>query len=242
MEIAVTVTAESRPALVDSIYPRGDPTMAMPAVGGALEQGFAVEEEGAASLDGEATGAGANHGLDGAHADDGTSKRMSWLGLATLTTVRRRGGLRRVRLRSSDLHQGAGALDGGVGAFHGFNGDAGLRGDDDGLADVEGGDGAGNAQAVLDVAALVFVGGARWVRAPSSASSGSRKAVELMSSMPSSPRTLATAPSSMSVLRVRRLRSSLARRQSGRMLEKICLCLTWPAITALGRLPCGRFQ
>ena len=50
--------------------------------------------------------------------------------------------------------------------------------------------------------------------------------------MPSSPSTLATAPSSMSVLRVRRLSSSLARRQSGRMLEKICLCLTWPAITA----------
>ena len=35
--------------------------------------------------------------------------------------------------------------------------------------------------------------------------------------MPSSARTLATAPSSMSVLRVRRLSRSLARRQSGRM-------------------------
>ena len=50
--------------------------------------------------------------------------------------------------------------------------------------------------------------------------------------MPSSARTLATAPSSMSVLRVRRLRSSLARRQSGRMLENIWVCLTWPAMTA----------
>jgi hypothetical protein len=37
----------------------------------------------------------------------------------------------------------------------------------------------------------------------------------------------------MSVFRVRRFSSSLASRQSGRMLEKICLCLTWPAITAI---------
>ena len=50
--------------------------------------------------------------------------------------------------------------------------------------------------------------------------------------MPSSARTLATAPSSMSVLRVRRFSSSLARRQSGRMEEKIWVCFTWPAITA----------
>ena len=71
------------------------------------------------------------------------------------------------------------------------------------------------------------------VIAPSLARSGSRNAVELISSMPSSPSTLATAPSSMSVLRVRRFSSSLASRQSGRMLEKICLCFTCPAITAL---------
>src|ERR1700691_1030895 len=53
-----------------------------------------------------------------------------------------------------------------------------------------------------------------------------------ISSIPSSLNTLATAPSSMSVFRVRKFNSSLASRQSGRMLEKICLCLTWPAITA----------
>jgi hypothetical protein len=50
--------------------------------------------------------------------------------------------------------------------------------------------------------------------------------------MPSSSSTFATAPSSMSVLRVRRFSSSLASRQSGRMAEKICLCFTCPAITA----------
>src|SRR5580698_118762 len=50
--------------------------------------------------------------------------------------------------------------------------------------------------------------------------------------MPSSPNTLATAPSSISVFFVRRESSSFANRQSGRILEKICLCFTCPAITA----------
>ena len=50
--------------------------------------------------------------------------------------------------------------------------------------------------------------------------------------IPSSSSTFATAPSSMSVLRVRKLSRSFASRQSGRMLEKICLCFTCPAITA----------
>ncbi len=36
----------------------------------------------------------------------------------------------------------------------------------------------------------------------------------------------------MSVLRVLKFNSSFASRQSGRMLEKICLCRTCPAITA----------
>ena len=59
------------------------------------------------------------------------------------------------------VHECAGACDGGVGAFHGFNRDTGLRGDDDGLADVEGGDSAGDAEAVVDVFLFFFVGGAR---------------------------------------------------------------------------------
>ena len=50
--------------------------------------------------------------------------------------------------------------------------------------------------------------------------------------MPSSARTFATAPSNESVLRVPSESSSFASRQSGLMLEKICLCLTWPAMTA----------
>ena len=52
----------------------------------------------------------------------------------------------------------AGAGDGGVGAFHGLDGDAGLGGDDDGLAKVVGGDGLGDGAAVGDVLLLFFVG------------------------------------------------------------------------------------
>ena len=50
--------------------------------------------------------------------------------------------------------------------------------------------------------------------------------------MPSSANTVAIAPSSESVLRVASESSSFASRQSGLMEEKICLCLTCPAITA----------
>ena len=57
-------------------------------------------------------------------------------------------------------HEGAGAFDGGVGAFHGLDGDAGLGGDDDGLAEVEGGEAAGEGASVGDVLALVVGGGA----------------------------------------------------------------------------------
>ncbi len=56
--------------------------------------------------------------------------------------------------------EGTGAGDGGVGAFHSFDGDAGTGGDDDGLAEVEGCDCAGDGAAVSDVGELVLVGGA----------------------------------------------------------------------------------
>ena len=91
----------------------------------------------------------------------GTSNRMSWLGLATLTTVRER---RRVVAAGSSpwgvegAEEFPGAGDGGVGAFHGFDRDAGLGGDDDGLAEVVGGDGLGDGAAVGDVLLFFFVG------------------------------------------------------------------------------------
>ena len=74
--------------------------------------------------------------------------------------------------------------------------------------------------------------GARLVRTPCLAKSGSSNDVEFSSTMPSSASTFATAPSKASVLRVRSANSSLASRQSGRMLENICLCFTCPAMTA----------
>src|SRR5436190_11301370 len=74
--------------------------------------------------------------------------------------------------------------------------------------------------------------GARFVSTPDFTNSGSSSAVEFSSVMPSSARTLATAPSRESVLRVVSESSSVASFQSGRMLEKICLCFTCPAMTA----------
>ena len=175
--------------------------------------------------------AGADHGLNGRDADDRHVEAhiLIWLGdLDDGQAALKRG---RVAV-ASDRIRLAGALDGRVRAFHGLHGHAGLRGHHHRLANVEAGHGARHSQAVLNVLALLFVRGTRRSARLPAASSGSRKAVELISSMPSSPSTLATAPSSISVERVRRLSSSLASRQSGRMLEKICLCFTWPAITA----------
>ena len=88
----------------------------------------------------------------------GTSKRMSCAGLATLTTVRARLSVEAESLRRRI--EGAGTLDGGVGALHGFDGDAGPRRDDDGLAEVEGGEAARDGASVGNVLAFVFAGGA----------------------------------------------------------------------------------
>ena len=64
-------------------------------------------------------------------------------------------------LRLEGAEEFAGAGDGGVGALHGLDGDAGLSGDDDGLAEIVGGDGPGDGAAVGDVLRFFFVGGGR---------------------------------------------------------------------------------
>src|SRR5580704_9859297 len=74
--------------------------------------------------------------------------------------------------------------------------------------------------------------GARRVSTPAAGSSGPRNLVESTSSIPSSSRTLATAPISESVFFRGREKSSLASFQSGRIELKILLCFTCPAITA----------
>src|SRR5271166_5961318 len=74
--------------------------------------------------------------------------------------------------------------------------------------------------------------GARLVKTPASGISGCRKSVEFTRWMPSFSSILATPPMSESVFLVVREKSSLASFQSGLMVLKILLCLTWPAITA----------
>src|ERR1041385_3512392 len=82
----------------------------------------------------------------------GTSKRMSWPGLATLTTVSR------PRASVPAPREGARATDGRGRARHRLNRDAGARAHDDGLAEVESRDLARDFESVGDVAALALVG------------------------------------------------------------------------------------
>ena len=114
-----------------------------------VEDGFGVEEQGAACFDGEAGGAGGSHGFDGGNADDGDVEAHVLIGLGDLYDGERAaegrfcllgGGYFMVYFKIEGAEEGSGAGDGGVGALHGFDGDAGLGGDDDGLAEVVGGD------------------------------------------------------------------------------------------------------
>ena len=132
-----------------------------------------IEEQGSAGFEGEAGGAGVLHGLDGGDADDGNVEAHVLIGLGDFDDgegAAEGGGF---AVGSSVRKRVAGAGDGGVGAFHGFDGDAGLGGDDDGLAEIVGGDGAGDGAAVGDVFCSSSLG-ARVVRTPGLARSGSR--------------------------------------------------------------------
>ena len=64
----------------------------------------------------------------------GTSKRISWFGLAILTTVSAAAQGRGLAFQR--LHDLSCAFDGRIGAFHGFDGDAGGLGDHHRLSDV----------------------------------------------------------------------------------------------------------
>ena len=108
------------------------------------------------------------HGFDGGDADDGDVEAHVLVGLGDLDdgegAAEGGAGCWVVGYFASSViegaEEGAGAGDGGVGAFHGLDGDAGLGGDDDGLAEVVGGDGLGDGAAVGDVLLLLLV----WVR------------------------------------------------------------------------------
>src|SRR6185437_3676470 len=159
----------------------------------------------------------------------GTSKRMSWFGLAIFTTVNARFSVE-ASASSEDIRCPARSIVASVPSIASTATQA--------------------ASAITTVCPMSYCArlcatprpysmfffscsvGARLVSTPAFANKGSKSAVEFSKTMPSSPKTFATAPSNESVLRVVRESSNFASRQSGRMLEKICLCLTCPAITA----------
>ena len=129
---------------------------------GGGDDGGGIEEEGLASFDGEAGSACGVHGADGRDADDGYVEAHVLVGFGYFDDGEGAaqggelgGGVGQVVEGAEEF---AGAGDGGVGAFHGLNGDAGLGGDDDGLAEVVGGDGLGDGAAVGYVLLLFFVG------------------------------------------------------------------------------------
>ncbi len=151
--------------------------------------GVNIEEEGSAGFDGEAGSSGCAHGRNGLDADYRDVKAHVLVGFSYFDDGKgaAEGGFGgRVKkqvpplpLRLALLAQGpvgmtsffggsgvdcakegSGAGYGGVGAFHGFDRDAGLGGDDDGLAEVEGGDAAGHGAAVGDVLLFFGIGGA----------------------------------------------------------------------------------
>src|SRR5215469_3314562 len=129
---------------------------------GGRDDGFRVEEKRACGFDGEAGGSGVAHCFDGADADDWDVEAhvLIWFGDFDYGEVAAEGGFSGGFIFAECAEESSGALDGGVGAFHGFDGDASLRRDDDSLAEVVGGDGAGDSSAISDVLTLVFIGGA----------------------------------------------------------------------------------
>jgi hypothetical protein len=133
------------------------------------EDRFGVEHEGSTCFDGETGGACGSHGFDGGDADDWDVEAHVLIGLGDLYDGEgaAEGRLYLVGVRYFMVYfiikgaeEGSGAGDGGVSALHGLDGDAGLGGDDDGLAEVVGGDGLGDGAAVGDILLLLFVGGA----------------------------------------------------------------------------------
>jgi len=122
--------------------------------------GCGIEEERLACLDGETGCACGVHGADGCEADDGNVEAHVLIGFGYFDDgegAAQGGGKVGIGDYIEGAEEVAGARDGGVGAFHGFDGDAGLSGDDDGLAEVVGGDGVGDGAAVCDVLLLFFI-------------------------------------------------------------------------------------
>jgi hypothetical protein len=126
--------------------------------------GYGIEEESLPCFDTETGCACGLHGADGGNADHGYIEAHVLVGLGYFNhgegSAEGAGGAAASSREFESAEEFAGAGDGGVGALHGFDGDAGLSGDDDGLAEIVGGNGLGNCASVRDVLLFFFVRGA----------------------------------------------------------------------------------
>ena len=130
---------------------------------GGGEDCVGIEHEGSASFDGEAGGACGLHGFYCGEADDGYVEAHVLVGFGDLDDGERTAeGSCCLRADAGFgvecAEESTGAGDGGVGPLHGLNGNTGLRGDDDGLAEIVGGDGLGDGASVCDVLFFFFIG------------------------------------------------------------------------------------
>jgi hypothetical protein len=115
-------------------------------VGGGNEA-VAIEEKRLACVESKCCGVRTLHDINSLQADYGNIEAHILRGLAHFDDDD--------ALAAGDSR---GALDGFVGAFHGFDGDAGAIADDDGLAEIEGGDLLGDVAAVGDVGGFGLIG------------------------------------------------------------------------------------
>ena len=117
-----------------------------------------------------------------------------------------------------------------VGAFHGFEGDAGAIANGDALSDIEAGERVGDAAAVTNLALPRRLVGLRRVSTPFRRSSGfsKQRGIDQLDAFVGQHFHDA-ADQRVGVLFWQR-RQQFHSRQSGRMDEKMLACFTWPAI------------
>jgi hypothetical protein len=124
------------------------------------DDGGGIEQKGLPCFDGQAGGACGLHGANGGDSDDGYVEAHVLIGFGYFDdgegAAQGGRGLGFV-CDVEGTEEVASAGDGGVGALHGLDGDAGLGCDDDGLTEVPGGDSLGHGAAVGYVPAFFFV-------------------------------------------------------------------------------------
>jgi hypothetical protein len=185
------------------------------------DQLSAIKQQGAASVDRQRRNPPPCSYFDGfARPITGTSKRMSWRGLATFTTT-----------KDCPDREARGTLDRLVGAFHGFHGHAGAIADHHGLAQVESGNLPGDLPAVGDVRGFAHPERAGQARRDRDQRTQKRGGIHQPDAFRfQHPRD--GPDQRIGIFERASESSSLASFQSGRIELKILLCFTCPAITA----------